>query len=74
MRTPLMIIGIILLAIGGLMAAGVFRYTDTKKVIDAGPLQVESTKERTAPANWGYLLLAGGAVVLVVGAVAGKKS
>jgi len=74
MRAPLMIIGFILLAIGSLMAAGVFHFTDTKNVIDAGPLKVQSTKERTAPPNWGYLLLAGGAVVLVVGAVAGKKS
>jgi hypothetical protein len=74
MKMPMMIIGIILLAIGGLMASGVFRYTDTDRVVDAGPLKIDSTKQKTTPPNWGYLLLAGGAVVLVVGAVAGKKS
>ncbi len=74
MRTPMIIIGVIMLALGGLIAAGVFKYTDTRNVIDAGPLKVQATEEKTLPLNWGYLLLAGGAVVLVIGAVAGKKS
>ncbi len=74
MRMPAMIIGILLLVFGGLMVGGVLHYTDTKRVVDAGPLKIDTTTEKTAPPNWGYILLAGGAVMLVVGAMAGKKS
>lgn len=69
MRTPALLIGAILIVIGGLIAAGVFRYEDTDKVMDFGKLEVEKTEEKTTPVNWGYVLLGGGALVLVAGAL-----
>jgi hypothetical protein len=74
MRVPMIVIGVIMLALGALMATGMFRYTDRDKVVDMGPLEIEATKEKATPPNWGYLLLAGGAIALVVGAVAGRKA
>jgi hypothetical protein len=73
MRMPAMIIGILLLVFGALMATGAFHYTDTKRVVDLGPLKVNKTEEHAPPLNWGYILLGGGLVLVVVGALAGRK-
>ena len=73
MKMPAMIVGILLLVFGGLMATGAFHWTETKRVVDLGPLKVNKTEEHTAPFNWGYLLLGGGLVLVVVSAMAGKK-
>jgi hypothetical protein len=70
---PALVIGIVLLVFGGLMATGVFHYTDTKRVVDAGPLKIDKTTEKTTPPNIGYFLLAGGLALVVIGAVTGKK-
>lgn len=72
MRMPALILGAVLVIIGGLIAAGVFKYQDTDEVVDFGQLEVEKTEEKTAPLNWGYVLLGGGLVVLVVGALTRK--
>lgn len=74
MRMPAMIVGVLLLVFGGLMASGAFHWTETKRVVDAGPLKIDKTTEHTAPFNWGYILLGGGVVLLVIGAMADKKS
>ncbi len=74
MRLPAMILGVVLIIIGGLIAAGVFKYKDTDKVLDFGKLEVETTREKTAPLNWGYVLIGGGVLVLVAGALVRKAN
>jgi hypothetical protein len=74
MRTPALVIGALLLVVGLFIAGGKMFYKDTDKVIDAGPLQVSATHNRQMPLNWGYILIGVGAIVLVGGAVAARKS
>ena len=38
MRTPLLVIGVILLVIGGLITADVFKFQTKEKVADFGPI------------------------------------
>jgi len=71
---PAGIIGIILIVIGIIaLAYGGFSYTQREKVIDAGPLQVSTDKEKRVsfPPLLGGLCLVGGIVLVVVGS---KKS
>jgi hypothetical protein len=72
MRNALFIIGALLVAGGVLIASGMLKYQDTDKVADFGKLEIEATHEKTTPVNWGYVLLGGGALVLVGAAVAKK--
>lgn len=74
MRTPALVIGALMLVIGLFIAGGKLFYKDTDKVIDIGDLEVTATQDKRMPLNWGYLLIGAGAVVMVVGAVAAKKS
>lgn len=74
MRLPVVILGVVLLIVGGLMAAGMFKYKDTDKVVDFGKFEIEATREKTAPLNWGYVLMGGGVLVLVAGALVRKGS
>lgn len=69
MRNPLFILGAILVAVGLFISAGKMRYQDTDKVADFGKLEIEATHEKKAPVNWGYVLIGGGAVLLVIGAM-----
>lgn len=47
---PLMILGVVLIVAGiAALAVPYIVVSDTKKVIDAGPLQVETTQERAIP-------------------------
>ena len=64
------ILGIVLIVAGVLMlAVGGFRYTDRDTVVDAGPIQIETQRERTIPLSpiAGGAALVGGIVLLVVG-------
>jgi hypothetical protein len=72
MRSPALIIGIILLIVGGLISAGVFSFTSEKQVAKLGPLEVTSTEQKKPPLNLGYILLGIGAIVVVAGAIAKK--
>ena len=72
MRMPAIIIGVILLIIGGLIAAGVFKFKSTETVADIGPIEITKTDTKTPPLNLGWILLGAGAVAVVVG-VASKK-
>jgi hypothetical protein len=68
---PLMIVGIILIAIGVIaLAYGGLSFTTSEKVAEIGPLKVEKEKTRTVPLPplLGGVALAGGIVLLVVGA------
>ena len=72
MRMPAIVIGVILLVIGGLIAAGVFKFQSTEKVADIGPIEISKTDTKTPPINLGWILLGAGAIAVVVG-VASKK-
>ena len=69
MQKAMFILGV-LLAVGGLLvASGQLKYRDTDKVADFGSLEIEATRDKHAPVNWGYVLLGAGAVLLIGGAV-----
>ena len=72
MRNILLIIGALLIGAGVLIASGNLKYNDTDKVADFGKLELKATHEETTPVNWGWVLIGGGAVVLVGVAVARK--
>jgi hypothetical protein len=72
MRSPALIIGVILLIIGGLISAGVFSFASEKQVAKLGPLEITSTEQKKPPLNLGYILLGIGAIVVVAGAIAKK--
>jgi hypothetical protein len=73
MRTPALIIGILLLIAGGLVSAGLFSFSDTKEVLKVGDASLSVTQQKTPDRTLGYVLLAVGAVVTVVGAMAKKR-
>ncbi len=68
---PVTIVGIILIALGvvALVYQG-FTYTTREKVIDLGPLKAEVEREKTVPLPpiLGVLAIAGGVVLIIVGA------
>ena len=72
MRMPALVIGVILLIIGGLIAAGVFKFQTTEKVAELGPIEITKTDTKAPPINLGWILLGAGAVAVVIG-VASKK-
>lgn len=72
MRTGLLILGVLLVVGGLVVAAGLFKYQDKDKIVDFGKVEIESSREKTAPMNWGWVLLGGGAVALVAGALVRK--
>ena len=68
---PLMIVGIILIALGVIaLAYGGFSFTTTEKVAEVGPLKLEKDKTRSVPMSplLGGLALVGGIVLVVAGA------
>jgi hypothetical protein len=72
MRTPALVIGVLLLIIGGLITAGVFKFQTTEKVADIGPIEITKTDTKTPPINLGWVLLGAGAVAVVIGAISKK--
>jgi hypothetical protein len=72
MRKPALLIGAMLLIIGGLISAGVFKFQTTEKVADIGPIEISKTDTKTPPINLGWVLIGVGAIAVVVGAVSKK--
>jgi hypothetical protein len=72
MRMPALILGVILLVVGGLIAAGVLKWQETEKVADIGPIEINKTETKSPPLNLGWLLLGAGAVAVVAGAMMKK--
>jgi len=68
---PVTIVGVLLIVLGVVAFAyqGI-TYTTNEKVVDLGPLKVEAKRERTIPLPpvLGALALAGGIVLVIVGA------
>jgi hypothetical protein len=72
MRTPALVIGVLLLIIGGLITAGVFKFQTTEKVADIGPIEISKTDTKSPPINLGWVLIGAGAIAVVIGAVSKK--
>ena len=71
MKTPAMLIGIVLIVLGVIaLAYQGITYTTREKVVDLGPLKVTAQKENTIPLPpiLGGLALAGGIALVVVAA------
>ena len=71
MKSGLLIIAVILIAIGVVsLAYQGITYTTREKVLEVGPIKATAEKEKTIPLPpiLGGLALAGGVVLLVVGA------
>jgi hypothetical protein len=68
---PITIIGVLLIILGVVaLAYQGISYTTKEKVVDLGPLKVEAEREKTIPLPpvLGALALAGGIVLVIVGA------
>ena len=72
MRKPALVIGAILLIVGGLITAGMLSFPDKKEILSVGDASLSVTKNTKPDRTLGYVLLALGAVGVIVG-VAGKK-
>lgn len=71
MKSGLMVIAVILIAVGVVsLAYQGITYTTREKVLEVGPIKATAEKEKTIPLPpiLGGLALAGGVVLLVVGA------
>ena len=71
MKSGVLIIAIVLIAIGVVsLAYQGITYTSREKILDLGPIKATADKKRTIPLPpiLGGLALAGGVVLLVVGA------
>ena len=67
MRTPALIFGLVLLLVGGLIAAGIFSFTQQETVAKLGPMEITTTEQKKPAPVLGYVLLGAGALVLVLG-------
>ncbi|HEX9749409.1 MAG TPA: DUF3185 domain-containing protein [Methylomirabilota bacterium] len=71
MKSGVLIVAIVLIAIGVVsLAYQGITYTTREKILDLGPIKATAEKEKTIPLPpiLGGLALAGGVVLLVVGA------
>ena len=71
MKSGVLIVAIVLIAIGVVsLAYQGITYTTREKILDLGPIKASAEKEKTIPLPpiLGGLALAGGVVLLVVGA------
>jgi uncharacterized membrane protein len=68
---PTFVLGIVLIVLGALaLAYQGFTYTKREKVVDIGPIQATAKKHETVPIPpiVGGIALAGGVILLVMGA------
>lgn len=72
MRTPALVIGILLLVAGGLISAGIVSIDKQETVAKIGPLEVTTTEQKKPAPMVGYVLLGLGALLVVAG-IAAKK-
>lgn len=72
MRNALIILGALLVLGGLLVVGGKMKYQDTDTVAEFGKLEIEATREKTTPVNWGYVLMGSG-VILVIGAALSRR-
>jgi len=67
MRIPALIIGFLLLVAGGLIALGVFSFSEQETVAKLGPMELTTTTQKKPAPILGYVLLGAGTLVLVLG-------
>ena len=72
MRTPALVIGVLLIIVGGLISAGVISFNQQETVAKLGPLEVTSTQEKKPAPMLGYILLGAGGLLVVFGLVTKK--
>jgi hypothetical protein len=72
MRTPILIIGVLLLVVGGLISAGVFSFSKQETVAKLGPMEITTTEQKKPAPVLGYVLLGAGVLVLVFGSMQKK--
>ncbi len=72
MRTPALVIGILLLIVGGLISAGIFSFTKQETVAKLGPLEITASQQKKPAPVLGYVLLGAGVLVLAFGAASKK--
>jgi uncharacterized membrane protein HdeD (DUF308 family) len=68
---PVTVVGVVLIIVGVLaLAYQGITYTTREKVVDLGPLKITADKEKSIPLPpiLGVLALAGGVVLVIVGA------
>ena len=73
MRTPALVVGVLLLVAGGLISAGMLSVPDKKEVLRIGDASISVTEQKRPDRTLGYVLLGVGALVTVIGAVAKKR-
>ena len=72
MRTPALVVGVLLLIVGGLISAGVFSFTKQETVAKLGPMEITTTEQKKPAPILGYVLLGAGVLVLVLGSISRK--
>ena len=72
MRMPALIVGILLLIASALVLSGTFTYNDNKEVLKIGDASLTMQEKKSPPKEWGYGLLAVGALALVIAATSKK--
>lgn len=73
MRIATLLLGILLVALGSAVSFGLIEYDSKSTLAKLGPLEVKTTQRNKVDPKIGYLLLGVGTVVVIVGAVMGKK-
>lgn len=72
MRIVAIVVGIILLAAGVWVALGQAHYTDSTTKAQFGPIRIEASEQKTAPAAIGYAGVVVGGVLILAGALKRK--
>lgn len=72
MRTPALILGLVLLVVGGLISAGVLSFDRQETLAKLGPLEITATQQKKPAPLLGYGLLGLGALLIAVGLTAKK--
>ena len=67
MRVPVIIVGILLVALGIAGALGVLEYTERKQVLQVGDFKASVDSKRTVPQWLCFTGIVAGAVLVVVG-------
>lgn len=68
------VVGALLLILGGIVLTMGIKYPDSKTVVDLGDLKAKVTEHRKVPQWVGIVALAGGAVLLVMGTMGGRRA
>ncbi len=72
MRTPFLVIGLLLLIAGGLIATGMISFNKEETLAKLGSMELTTTHQKKPAPVLGYLLLGAGALALAI-AISAKK-